>query len=75
MKKGGLEYRDEDAYESVQFIGYFRKLMIYIISIDMMKKKEIPLLTDIAFFVQGTMSKSMNYYRRPAAVVQQLTTI
>ncbi|XP_055322141.1 circadian locomoter output cycles protein kaput isoform X2 [Sitodiplosis mosellana] len=24
MKKGGLEYRDEEAYESVQFIGYFR---------------------------------------------------
>lgn len=25
MKKGGLEYRDEVAYESVQFIGYFRE--------------------------------------------------
>lgn len=25
MRKGGLEYRDEVAYESVQFIGYFRK--------------------------------------------------
>lgn len=28
MKKGGLEYRDEETYESVQFIGYFRKLNI-----------------------------------------------
>lgn len=25
MKKGGLEYRDEETYESVQFIGYFRE--------------------------------------------------
>lgn len=25
MKKGGLEYRDEETFESVQFIGYFRK--------------------------------------------------
>lgn len=27
MKKGGLEYRDEEVYEAVQFIGYFRELM------------------------------------------------
>lgn len=25
MKKGGLEYRDEEVYEAVQFIGYFRE--------------------------------------------------
>lgn len=28
MKKGGLEYRDEEAYESVQFIGYFREYSV-----------------------------------------------
>lgn len=26
MKKGGLEYREEEVYEAVQFIGYFSML-------------------------------------------------
>jgi hypothetical protein len=26
MKRGGLDFRDDPAYELVQFVGYFRKL-------------------------------------------------
>lgn len=73
MKKGGLEYRDEEAYESVQFIGYFREYSV--IEKSVMHKSFSIIIWHCISCAQGTMSRSMNYYHRQAAAELQLTMI
>lgn len=87
MKKGGLEYRDEEVYEAVQFIGYFREFdrkkystLNFHSQENILLKKKWVMMTFVKYcnffpFIQGMMSKSMNSCHQQAVVEQQLTLI